>query len=288
MLLPLTFALELCRNIRDDGLRVVLTGHGADELYYGYDGNNSLAWVSSLLPFAPASLRPLFTQLARKFPRRSPLREGLLIAGSPSGQRKAALYRDEAINLWGDILCLKELESFAESTISEWLGVWFKESTPDRYIDEANILGLMHENSHSVTIAGDLPAMAAGIEARCPFLDQDLVQLAWHTNYRQKIPSNSDKSRNKFILKKALEGRVPNDLLYAPKRGFGYHIREEDVLRGPWKSRVDRAFAEMDSLGGMLNVDAARNLKARFDRSEPVPAMLIAKLYAVAVSKSVA
>ena len=43
----------------------------------------------------------------------------------------------------------------------------------------------------------------------------------------RELPSKLDK-----ILKKALEGRVPKELLYAPKRGFGYHIREEDVLRG--------------------------------------------------------
>src|SRR5205085_8225818 len=137
-------------------------------------------------------------------------------------------YRDEAQRLWGDLLCLPDLENLAETTISEWLGVWFEESSPDTYIDEANILGLMHENALSVTIAGDLPAMAAGVEARCPFLDQDVVELAWHTTYRQKVPRLRDKSQNKWILKKALEGRVPKELLYAPKRGFGYHIREED------------------------------------------------------------
>ena len=156
------------------------------------------------------------------------------------------------------------------------------------YIDEANILGLMHENAHSVTIAGDLPAMAASVEARCPFLDQDVVQLAWHTTYRQKVPRLRDKSRNKWILKKALEGRVPDDLLYAPKRGFGYHIREEDVLRGPWKQRVDKAFAELGSLGGLLNREAVQTLKGRFDRNEGVSTMLIAKLYAIAVSQGMA
>ncbi|HLJ53753.1 MAG TPA: asparagine synthase (glutamine-hydrolyzing) [Chthonomonadaceae bacterium] len=285
VLLPLTFALELCQHIRDDGLRVVLTGHGADELFYGYDGNNNLALLSAVLPFVPTVMRPILGAAASRFSARSPMREALLVAASPAGARKAALYRDEARSLWRDLFCFQDLDRLIEDTVAEWLDLWFQDQRPDAYIDEANIIGLMHENSHSVTIAGDLPAMAASVEARCPFLDQELVQLAWNMDYHCKVPRIFDKSRNKGVLKQALDGRIPRSILYAPKRGFGYHISEEAVLRGAWKARVDAAFAELDSLGGLLNVDAARSLKARFDRGEGVPAMQIAKLYGIAVSQ---
>ena len=287
MLLPLTYAYELCAHIRDDGLRVVMTGHGADEIYYGYPGNNGLALLSTFLPFVPSPLRRTLGSLACRFAPGSHLRESLLVASSPAGERKAALYKDEARRLWRDLLNLPDLERQITEAIETCLGVWFEDGSPAPYIDEANVIGLMHENSHSVTIAGDLPAMAASVEARCPFLDQDLVQLAWHTHYRQKTRGLRDRGLNKWILKKALEGRVPNDLLYAAKRGFGYHIREEDVLRGPWKDRVNRAFAGMDDLDGILNVTAARDLKSAFDRHAGVPAMLIAKLYAVALYQNV-
>ncbi|MCS6777255.1 MAG: asparagine synthase (glutamine-hydrolyzing) [Chloroherpetonaceae bacterium] len=280
MLLPLAFAYELCQHIRDDGIRVVMTGHGADEIYYGYGGNNSAVVLSALLPFVPNWMRGFLGELGRRLAPGSRLREALLVASCPEGQRKAALYRDEARRVWSDLLCVPDLEKQVEQVITEWLGVWFEEGAPAAYIDEANVVGLMHENAHSVTIAGDLPAMAASVEVRCPFLDQELVQLAWHTDYRQKVPSWRDPSRNKWILKRALERRLPQDLLYAPKRGFGYYIQEEDVLRGPWKEQVDRAFAEMGTLGGVLNVSRARELKERFDARQGVPAILIAKLYA--------
>lgn len=280
MVLPLAFAYELCQHIRDDGIRVVMTGHGADEIYYGYGGNNNLALLSGLLPFVPRALRGSLTELAKRFAPGSRLRETLLVAGSPEGERKAALYRDEAGRVWRDLLCIPDMEQRMQDAIGRMFGTWFEESKPHAYIDEANILGLMHENSHSVTIAGDLPAMAASVEVRCPFLDQDLVQLAWNTDYHEKVPSIRDASKNKWMLKRALEGRVPHELLYAPKRGFGYHIQEEAVLRGPWKSKVDAAFADPPDLGGLLKPDAVRRLKAGFDRREGVPAMMIAKLYA--------
>jgi asparagine synthase (glutamine-hydrolysing) len=202
------------------------------------------------------------------------------VAASPVGERKAQLYRDEAKKLWASLLNVPDVDGMVGDSIGQWLGTWFEENKPNAYIDEASVIGLMHENAHSVTIAGDLPAMAASVEVRAPFLDQELVQLAWRTHYRQKIKSIRNQNQNKWILKKALEGRVPHDLLYAAKRGFGYNIREEDVLRGPWKSKVDAAFANIDDLGGILNIDAVSALKTGFDRHTGVSAMLIAKLYA--------
>ncbi|HLV79422.1 MAG TPA: asparagine synthase-related protein, partial [Chthonomonadaceae bacterium] len=247
---------------------------------YGYPGANGMALLSTLLPFVPAFLRPALGGLAGRCAPGSRLQEALRVAASPAGTRKAALYREEARRLWADLL--PGLEEEAEKAAGRLLGTWFEEGAPKAYIDEAHVLSLMHENCHSVTIAGDLPAMAASVEARCPFLDQELVQRAWQTHYRLKTRGLRDRGQNKWILKKALEGRVPNDLLYAAKRGFGYHIQEEAVLRGPWKPQVDRAFDGMDALGGLLNVAAARRLKRAFDDRAGVPAMLIAKLYALA------
>ncbi|MCZ6524883.1 MAG: asparagine synthase (glutamine-hydrolyzing) [Alphaproteobacteria bacterium] len=285
MLLPLLYAHELCRRVRDDGIKVVMAGHGADEVFYGYGSHNDLALLTPLLSLAPAGLRPFAARLARAFPPASRAREALLVAGAAPGRRKGALYRDEGRRLWAELLDLDERERRLEGALDEWLGVWLGDAPPPAYIDEASLLGLMHENAHSVTIAGDLPAMAAGVEVRCPFLDHELVELGWRVPWRDKVPSWRNGRRNKWILKLALAERLPQDLLYAEKRGFGYSISEEEVLRGPWKARVDDAFATFDDVGGILDRAAVRRLKAAFDRRQGVPAMLIAKLYALQCSR---
>ena len=59
MLLPLRHAYELCNHIKEDGLKVVLSGNGADELFYGYDGNNTLALLSTFMKIAPNSVLKL-------------------------------------------------------------------------------------------------------------------------------------------------------------------------------------------------------------------------------------
>lgn len=281
MLLPLLHTYELCQHIKSDGLKVVMNGNGADELFYGYNGHNRLALISSVLPYLPKRLGPYLKYLASKMQYGSKLRELLLVAGSVKGERKRSLYQDEASNIWGKIFNLHDHDSIMQESIEQWLGIWVEEDNSEAYIDEANIIGLMHENCHSVTIPGDLAAMAASIEARAPFLNHELVEMAWQINYKQKIKSISNKSYNKWILKQAFEGRVPKDLLYAPKRGFGYNISEEELLRGPWKHRVNETFSNMSSFGGVLNLDYIRELKYNFDHNKGVSAMLIAKLYAV-------
>lgn len=68
----------------------------------------------------------------------------------------------------------------------------------------------------------DKMSMAAGVEVRVPFLDSELVNLAASIpdKYKQKYFSG------KWILKKSLEGSLPNDILYRKKSGFGLPIRK--------------------------------------------------------------
>jgi asparagine synthase (glutamine-hydrolysing) len=69
--------------------------------------------------------------------------------------------------------------------------------------------------------------MAVGVETRVPFLDLDLVALA------ARIPDGlrQNGAEGKWILKKAMEGILPHDVIYRPKTGFGVPLRV--WLRGP-------------------------------------------------------
>ena len=62
MLLPLIHAFELSRAIYADGIKVVLNGNGADELFFGYTGHIRTAkvtWILNLLRWA----QPILTRL---------------------------------------------------------------------------------------------------------------------------------------------------------------------------------------------------------------------------------
>ncbi|MFY7972807.1 MAG: asparagine synthase-related protein, partial [Rubrivivax sp.] len=67
----------------------------------------------------------------------------------------------------------------------------------------------------------DRMSMAAGVEARVPFLDLDLVELAARVPDRLKQRG----TMGKWVLKKAMEPHLPRDVIYRPKTGFGAPLR---------------------------------------------------------------
>jgi asparagine synthase (glutamine-hydrolysing) len=68
----------------------------------------------------------------------------------------------------------------------------------------------------------DKITMATSVEARVPFLDHHLVEHALAVPRTLKVSGRS----GKHILKQALEGILPPDVLYRAKRGFGAPIRQ--------------------------------------------------------------
>jgi asparagine synthase (glutamine-hydrolysing) len=62
----------------------------------------------------------------------------------------------------------------------------------------------------------DRMSMAAGLEVRVPFCDHRLVQYVWNVPW--EIKSTGD--REKGILRKALEGILPEDVLYRKKSPY--------------------------------------------------------------------
>jgi asparagine synthase (glutamine-hydrolysing) len=81
----------------------------------------------------------------------------------------------------------------------------------------------------------DRASMANSLETRAPLLDHGFAE------WTARVPS-SLKLRNgegKYIFKKALESRVPSDILYRPKQGFNVPLAA--WFRGPLRERVRSA-----------------------------------------------
>lgn len=274
MLFPLIHTFELCEAVRADGIKVVLAGNGADELFYGYTGMVQTSRLSrgiKLLEWAAPLLRLL--PLAR-MPR------AVEAIAAPRGRRKAALYRRYARQTWPSLIApdaLGDLVNHAERELADW-----GEAGPNAdYVDESNFGGLMVENTHSVTIAADLPAMMAGVEMRAPFLDRDLMALALHTPWQDKIVTSGEGNRLKYILKQAVQDLMPPDILYASKRGFGMGIAQDDVVRGPWRKQADDLFASPDTAGGLLSRHGLQDMWRRFCNGEYNGASLPTNVFAI-------
>ncbi len=62
----------------------------------------------------------------------------------------------------------------------------------------------------------DIASMAVGLEARSPFLDQEMVELACRIPFDLKYKNGS----YKYILKKAIKNLIPDENVYRRKAGF--------------------------------------------------------------------
>ncbi|UCF15474.1 MAG: asparagine synthase (glutamine-hydrolyzing) [Phycisphaerales bacterium] len=97
----------------------------------------------------------------------------------------------------------------------------------------------------------DRASMAVSLEARVPFLDHELVELAARIPPRLKI-KGADK---KHILKKAFSDILPNEILYRKKKGFSvplvHYFRKElkDFACGEIFNRRELDYYDSDTLG---------------------------------------
>jgi asparagine synthase (glutamine-hydrolysing) len=214
-LLPLSHAARLYEQISKENIKVVMSGIGADEIFYGYDGANKQLLFSDIvkmIEFLPNSFLKTFERI---FSFRSDLKLMFEFAQKENYKRKGYLYEKEAKE--------KDLEDFDYSTL---INFWAEKIKTNNYIDSSNWIGLMSENAHSITISTDLPPMMYSIEARAPFLDYRVIEMAFKIDAHRKISKIDGRANNKLILKQAFEGLIPDDILYAKKKGFGYGIKK--------------------------------------------------------------
>jgi len=93
---------------------------------------------------------------------------------------------------------------------------------------EADLLDAMldtdvnHYLPDDLLVKMDVATMAHSLEARSPFLDHELVEFA------AALPSQLKLNRHgsKALLKSALRGLLPDDILDRPKMGFGIPLGE--------------------------------------------------------------
>ena len=126
----------------------------------------------------------------------------------------------------------------------------------------------------------DKMSMAVGVEVRVPLLDQDLVKLAAKLPVRYKQHGNE----GKWIFKKAMEGILPDNIIYRSKTGFGVPLRA--WIHGPLKTLVldilsessinKRKWFDYDAVTKLLDQDKA----GKIDASYSIFALLCIELWA--------
>jgi asparagine synthase (glutamine-hydrolysing) len=106
----------------------------------------------------------------------------------------------------------------------------------------------------------DNMTMAWGLEARVPFLDHELVELAARVPAELKV-----RGAGKHILKEASRGIVPDEVIDRPKGYFP--VPALKYLRGPFLEYVRDILSEPAARGrGLFNAKYVERLLAEPER----------------------
>ncbi len=85
----------------------------------------------------------------------------------------------------------------------------------------------------------DIATMAVSLEGRSPFLDHELLELSAQIPFSLKLKGLNNK---KYILKEALRGILPDEVMFRPKMGFGVPI--DAWFRGELKDYAHEKLAD--------------------------------------------
>lgn len=121
----------------------------------------------------------------------------------------------------------------------------------------------------------DRASMAVSLEVRAPFLDLEFAEYVTRLPYRYKLRGLT----RKWILKRALQGRLPDQILNRSKEGFGVPCGE--WLRGPLREQASELFSAR-SLGRLDLFDPgevgrlfAEHLSGRLDHRKQLWSLFV-------------
>lgn len=217
--------LYISRLAREQGIKVLLSGAGGDDLFTGYRRHRALM-SEGTWSWLPRPLRAGIEQITCNLDQGRPLFRRLrkLFNGATlNGDERLVNYfrwvdRRDLISLYNPEFRAALGESHAEDPMLTFLA-----ELPAQTSRLERMLALEQRfflTDHNLTYT-DKMSMAAGVEVRVPFLDLELVEFA------ARIPARFKQrgSQGKWVLKKAMEPYLPRDVIYRPKSGFGAPLR---------------------------------------------------------------
>lgn len=218
---------------------VVLSGEGADELFAGYETHiaNKAARFADWLPgpfkratgflferIPSTDKRKDYINMAKRF------FECLALPQYLGHARWMTFFTDVAMGK----LLTPVIQNMSNS-YSPYNAIYkyYLESNSVNTLKKEIYIDLKTYMIKSILLRVDRMSMAHSLEVRVPFLDKELVEFA------QSIPGNLllKKGCSKYILKKSLDGIVPNEIRQRQKQGFVMPVRQ--WIRSQWKEEVN-------------------------------------------------
>jgi len=218
--------LYISQLARKQGIKVLLSGAGGDDLFTGYRRHRAVQ-AERYWRWLPRKILSQLTQTTSRLNQNRAITRRItkLFRGATlEGDEKIIDYFRWIREI--DLLALytPETQRALGSELSETPMVNFLKPLPSTTSSLDKMLALEQHfflADHNL-IYTDKMSMAAGVEVRVPFLDLDLIEFAAHIPLNLKQHGN----QGKWVLKKAMEPYLPQEVIYRPKSGFGAPLRK--------------------------------------------------------------
>ncbi len=272
--------LFLACAARENGIKVLLSGVGGDDLFTGY-GRHTAALAYAAFNKVPG-LRHIIGAVAGLFPPSSIIGRRIRRTGDLLRLDEEAMLADAmSFSAVGADRRLSLIDSSLRSEVpADGIPAPFKQSYaategrhPVERLLDLELNGFMPDHNLNYT---DKMAMQAGVEVRVPLCDPQLIDFARGLPLQQLI----DSRQTKKILRASQEGRVPDGVLTRSKQGFGVPVRS--WLKGPARPLMEEltAAAAIEERG-LFDANAVTNLREDFLAGRIDAAMTLFPLMAI-------
>lgn len=223
-LAPINIML-ICQKAREQGIKVLLSGAGGDDIFSGYRRHVAL-YLERYWSWLPRPFRHLMESGVSLLPASWPTaRRMRKLLGNASLEREKRLI---SYFFWLNQNRIKELYTYdMRRNLADYdcFAPMYKHlaAIPDEKEPLNRMLYLECKTflpDHNLNYT-DKVSMASGIEVRVPLLDIDLVQLC--TKIAPNLKQNG--MVGKYIFKKAMESFLPHELIYRPKAAIPGPLR---------------------------------------------------------------
>ena len=211
---------------RDNGIVVCQVGEGSDELFWGYPSWKRALQLENLNRLVPSTFKKLGLFLLKLMHRETTmyyerLRRGAY--GEPIFWGGAEAFTEEEKKRILSPRLREKFKGYSSYEAIQPIRKRFEAKAWEKKpLNWMTYLDLNLRLPELLLMRVDKMSMATSLEARVPFLDHKVVELAMSIPERIKTKHGT----LKYILKKTVQGLIPDELIKRKKQGFGVPIYE--------------------------------------------------------------
>jgi asparagine synthase (glutamine-hydrolysing) len=266
--------MKLSKLVRDSGIKVVLTGEGADEYLGGYNiFKEALVrqfWAkepdSKLRPLLLKKLYPYIPQLRNATPAMLRMFFGYKLDATKSpvyshllrwrnGKNISAHFSDDVKRQVEGYDPVREYACRVEEKIGDYTTL-----AKAQYIESTIFM-----SGYLLSSQGDRMGMANSIEGRYPFLDHRIIEFCASLPDDFKLKGLNEK----YLLKRMMDGQLPDVVINRPKQAYRAPVAYAILKHG--YHLIDRYLSpEALNESGLFNVRNVELILKKLSSGKPI------------------